>query len=142
RDSDLVHARNALVLALAKLAEYRDTDTGAHLQRLQIYSRALAEAAAALPGFAELIDGNFIEMLACCAPLHDIGKVGLPDHILLKPGKLDSQEREVMQTHTIIGADTLKEVARQHGFAVVFLQTAIDIARHHHERYDGRGYPD
>ncbi|HYT94227.1 MAG TPA: HD domain-containing phosphohydrolase [Gemmataceae bacterium] len=142
RDSDLVQARNALVLALAKLAEYRDTETGAHLLRLQTYSRFLARAAVGVPAFAGQLDDNFIEMLACCAPLHDIGKVGLPDHILLKPGKLEPHERAVMQTHTIIGADTLGEVARQHGFAVVFLQTAIDIARHHHERYDGRGYPD
>jgi response regulator RpfG family c-di-GMP phosphodiesterase len=142
RDSDLVQARNALVLALAKLAEYRDTDTGAHLLRLQSFSRRLAEAAARLPAFAGQIDANFIEMLACCAPLHDIGKVGLPDHILLKPGRLDPAERAVMQTHTVIGADTLREVARQHGFALVFLQTATDIARHHHERFDGKGYPD
>src|SRR5262249_4990844 len=116
RDSDLVQARNALALALAKLAEDRDTDTGAHLLRLQGFSRRLAEAAARRPAFAGQIDANFLEMLACCAPLHDIGKVGLPDHILLKPGRLEPQERAVMQTHTVIGADTLREVARQHGF--------------------------
>jgi response regulator RpfG family c-di-GMP phosphodiesterase len=131
-----------LVLALAKLVEYRDTETGAHLLRLQTYSRRLAEAAARLPAFASQIDRNFIDMLACCAPLHDIGKVGLPDHILLKPAKLEPDERVVMQTHTVIGADTLKEVARQHGFALGFLQMAMDITRHHHERYDGSGYPD
>jgi response regulator RpfG family c-di-GMP phosphodiesterase len=142
RDSDLVQARNALVLALAKLAEYRDTETGAHLLRLQSFSRRLAEAAARLPAFAGQIDANFIAMLAGCAPLHDIGKVGLPDHILLKPGRLEPAERAVMQTHTVIGAGTLREVARQHGFALVFLQMATDIARHHHERFDGRGYPD
>ncbi len=142
RDSDLIQARNALVLALAKLVEYRDTETGAHLLRLQTYSRRLAEAAAQQPAFAGQIDRNFIDMLACCAPLHDIGKVGLPDHILLKPAKLEPDERVVMQTHTVIGADTLKEVARQHGFALGFLQMAMDITRHHHERYDGNGYPD
>jgi response regulator RpfG family c-di-GMP phosphodiesterase len=142
RDSDLVHARNALVLALAELAAYRDAETGAHLLRLQRYSRALAEEAVDYPGFAGQIDGNFIHMLECCAPLHDIGKVGLPDHILLKPGKLDTNERIIMQTHTTIGADTLQKVAKQHGSAVAFLQMAIEIARHHHERYDGKGYPD
>lgn len=142
RDSDLIHARNALVLALAELVAYRDTETGAHLMRLQRYSRCLAEEAAGSPGFAGQIDDHFIQMLECCAPLHDIGKVGLPDHILLKPGMLDANERIIMQTHTTIGADTLQEVARQHGFAVAFFQTAIDIARHHHERYDGKGYPD
>jgi response regulator RpfG family c-di-GMP phosphodiesterase len=140
--SDLVHARNALVLALAKLVEYRDSETGAHLMRLQQYGRCLAEEAAVTPTFASQIDANFILMLECCAPLHDIGKVGLPDHILLKPGKLDADERIIMQAHTLIGGDTLKAVLQQHGTAVAFLQMAIDIARHHHERYDGTGYPD
>jgi HD-GYP domain-containing protein (c-di-GMP phosphodiesterase class II) len=80
--------------------------------------------------------------LECCAPLHDIGKVGLPDHILLKEGRLDPEERIIMHSHTIIGADTLKDVAKEHGTALGFLQMAIDVARHHHERYDGKGYPD
>jgi response regulator RpfG family c-di-GMP phosphodiesterase len=142
RDSDLVQARNALVLALAKLVECRDTETGAHLLRLQNYSRRLANAARAMPSFAGHIDDNYVEMLACCAPLHDIGKVGLPDHILLKPATLDPDERLLMQKHTVLGADTLREVAQQHPFALAFLQMATDIARHHHERFDGRGYPD
>jgi response regulator RpfG family c-di-GMP phosphodiesterase len=142
REGDLVHARNALVLALAKLVEHRDTETGAHLLRLQRYSRCLAEAAADSPTFADQIDQHFIEMLECCTPLHDIGKVALPDHILLKPGKLTPDERVLMQTHTIIGAETLKEVAKHHGSALAFLQMAIDITRHHHERFDGQGYPD
>ncbi len=74
--------------------------------------------------------------------MHDIGKVALPDHILLKPGKLTPDERVLMQAHTVVGADILKRVAEQHGFAAAFLQTAIDITRHHHERFDGTGYPD
>jgi response regulator RpfG family c-di-GMP phosphodiesterase len=142
RAGDLIQARNALVLALAKLAEYRDTETGEHLLRIQVFSRRLAEEAAKVPIFAAQIDDNFIDMLACCAPLHDIGKVGLPDNILLKPSKLEPHERLQMQTHTTIGADTLQQVARQHGFALAFLNMSIDIARHHHERYDGHGYPD
>jgi response regulator RpfG family c-di-GMP phosphodiesterase len=81
-------------------------------------------------------------MLECCVPLHDIGKVGLPDHILRKPGKLDDDERVLMQAHTIIGSDTLMEVAREHGSSLAFLKVASDIARHHHERHDGTGYPD
>lgn len=142
RDSDLVQARNALVLALAKLVEYRDSETGSHLIRLQRYCRCLAAEAAQMATLREQIDGHFIDMLECCAPLHDIGKVGLPDHILMKPGKLTPDERVLMQAHTVIGADTLKEVAKQHGFALAFLQMAMDIARHHHERFDGNGYPD
>ncbi len=142
RTSDLVDARNALVLALAKLVEHRANETGAHLGRLQQYCRCLAEEAGRTPSLADQIDANFVELLECCAPLHDVGKVALPDHILLKPGKLDPEERVLMQTHTVIGAETLEEVAKQHGASVAFLQMAIDIARHHHERYDGTGYPD
>jgi putative two-component system response regulator len=142
RNSDLVHARNALVLALAEMVAYRDTESGAHLMRLQHYSRLLATEAAKNPGLAGQIDDNFIELLECCAPLHDIGKVGLPDYILLKPGKLAPDERVIMQTHTTIGAAVLQKVARKHAFAATFLQMSIDIARHHHERYDGGGYPD
>jgi response regulator RpfG family c-di-GMP phosphodiesterase/serine/threonine protein kinase len=142
RDSDLIHARNALVLALAKLVKHRDNDTGAHLTRLQRFCRCLAEEAATLPSFARQIDQHFIEMLECSAPLHDIGKLALPDHILLKPGRLAPEERILMQAHTVIGGDTLKDVAKQHSFATAFLHMAVDITRHHHERYDGTGYPD
>jgi response regulator RpfG family c-di-GMP phosphodiesterase/serine/threonine protein kinase len=142
RDCDLVQARNALVMALATLVERRDNDSVAHLFRLQQYARCLAEEAAKSPTFAGQIDRNFIDMLECCAPLHDIGKVGLPDHILYNPGKLTQDEQALMQTHTVIGADTLRQIIKQHGFATAFLQMAADIARHHHERYDGAGYPD
>src|ERR1019366_8859499 len=125
RNSDLVHARNALVLALAKLVEHRDSETGAHLARLQRYSRCLAENAAGMAIFAGQIDDNFIEMVGCCAPLHDIGKVALPDYILLKPGQLTPDERILMQAHTIISAETLLEVSKQHGAALAFLQMGI-----------------
>ena len=89
-----------------------------------------------------MLDANFIRTLEDSAPLHDIGKAALPDHILNKPGPLDPSERLHMQTHTTIGADTLREVARRHPFATGFLHMAIDIARSHHERWDGTGYPD
>lgn len=142
RDVELIRARNGLVLALAKLVEHRSTETGRHLLRLQRYSRVLAEETAMLPAYAPIIDTNFIRTLEDAAPLHDIGKAALPDHILSKPGLLDPSERLLMQTHTTIGADTLREVARQHPFATGFLHVAIDIARSHHERWDGTGYPD
>lgn len=151
RDSDLVHTRNALVLALSKLSEYRTNETGAHLVRLQRFCRLLAETLShrSDPPFPPLskggeggVDQAFITLLECCAPLHDIGNMGLPDHILNKAGKLDPEERLIMQTHTTIGAETLQMVARRHGQAVGFLQMAIDLVRHHHERYDGSGYPD
>lgn len=142
RDSDLVSVRNALVLGLTDLVCQRDVESIFHVMRLQRYARTLAEEATGIPALAKQIDRNFIQMLECCAPLHDIGKVGLPDYILGKAGNLDVEERLLMHTHTTIGAETLQNVARRHGSAVAFLQMAIDIARHHHERYDGQGYPD
>jgi response regulator RpfG family c-di-GMP phosphodiesterase len=142
RDSDLVHVRNALVLGLTDLVCRRDAEDLQHVLRLQRFCRILAEEATGVPSLVDQIDQNFIAMLECCAPLHDIGKAALPDYILNKVGNLDVEERLMMQTHTVIGAETLQNVAQRHGSAVAFLQMAIDIARHHHERYDGQGYPD
>ena len=142
RDSDLIQARNALVLALAEMVGQRDAETGAHLMRLRHYARRLAEEAGKSPSFANQIDDHFLQMLECCTPLHDIGKVGVPDHILQKPGRLSDEERLIMQRHTVIAAVTLQKVAKAHGFAIAFFQMAVDIARHHHERFDGNGYPD
>ncbi|HEY1186324.1 MAG TPA: HD domain-containing phosphohydrolase, partial [Gemmata sp.] len=142
RDGELIRARNGLVLALAKIVEHRSAESGKHLIRIQRYCRVLAEAAGAQPRFAGQIDATFIRVLEDAVPLHDIGKAALPDYILNKPGPLDPGERVLMQAHTTIGADTLREVARQHPFATGFLHVAIDIARGHHERWDGTGYPD
>ncbi len=142
RDSDLVRARHAMVMGLAKLVRYRENASDAHLLRLERYCRCLAEEAAKLPEFADQIDANFVDLLCCCAPLHDIGKVGLPDYILMKPGKLEADERIIMQSHTITGADLLAAIAKQQGSPLAFLKMAPEIARHHHERFDGTGYPD
>jgi response regulator RpfG family c-di-GMP phosphodiesterase len=142
RECELSRARGALVLALAKLVEQRSSETGSHLVRMQRFCRILADAAAADPAFAGRIEPCFPAMLESCAPLHDIGKVALPDHILLKPGRLDAQERLLMQAHPVLAADTLDEVARHSAFSEPFLRMARDIARHHHERWDGTGYPD
>jgi putative two-component system response regulator len=131
-----------LIFAMAKMAELRGLETGAHLLRLQGYVRVLAEEAARLPAFAGSIDPAFIRMLERCVLLHDIGKVAIPDHILLKPGRLDDEERSVMESHTLVGASILEAITRQHGASLAFLQMATDIARNHHERYDGNGYPD
>jgi response regulator RpfG family c-di-GMP phosphodiesterase/serine/threonine protein kinase len=142
RTSDLSELRTALVLALAGLSRLRDGDAGRHLDRMARYARHLGESAGKMPCFAEQIDQAFVDMLACCSPLHDIGKVGLPDHILLKPGKLSEEERLQMQAHTTLGADMLAGLIEKHPAARAFLDMAADIIRHHHERFDGTGYPD
>jgi putative two-component system response regulator len=142
RDVDLAQARSALVLALASVVGQRSAETEAHLLRVQHYARLLAEAAARVKPFDGPIDAEFVRDLECCAPLHDVGTVALPDHILHKPGKLDAEERLVMQSHTTIGADLLRKVLERYGTGVRFLTTAVALARHHHERHDGTGYPD
>ncbi len=142
RESELVHTRNALVLALSRLVQYRRNDTTGRLLRLRRYCRCLAEAAAGEPAFAGQIDPEFIRALDYGVPLYDLGTVVLPDHILHSPGKLDLDGDLVFQSHTTIGAEILGEIAREHGPAVAFLQMAVDVARYHHERWDGRGYPD
>ncbi|HEV3115990.1 MAG TPA: protein kinase [Gemmataceae bacterium] len=142
RDADLHQAQQVLVFALARMIELRGAETGGHLARMQNYVRVLAEEAARLPAFSQQIEDAFIRTLERSVVLHDVGKVALPDHILLKAGKLDPEERLVMETHTTAGADLLAALARQQGVASGFLQMAIDIARHHHERHDGTGYPD
>jgi response regulator RpfG family c-di-GMP phosphodiesterase len=142
RDVDLYQTQDVLIFAMAKMAELRGLETGAHLLRLQGYVRVLAEEAQRLPAFASRIDDTFVRMLERCVLLHDIGKVAVPDHILLKPGQFDAVERSIMESHTAVGAEILAAVAQQHGAPLAFLQMATDIARHHHERYDGSGYPD
>lgn len=142
KSGELMHARSALVLALARLVEARSSETGPHLMRLQKYARILGEAAAARPRFAGRLTDDFLRTVEAAAPLHDIGKVAVPDHVLNKPGRLTDDERKQMQTHAAAGADTLESVTAEFPFAVSFFRTAIEIARHHHERWDGKGYPD
>ncbi|HEX4589586.1 MAG TPA: HD domain-containing phosphohydrolase, partial [Gemmataceae bacterium] len=142
KDVDLVSARNALVLALARLVGARSDETAAHLSRIQQYCRALGEEAIAGSDFGPAVDTAFVNMLEACSPLHDIGKLVLPDTVLKKPGKLDAEERLHMESHAAVGADQLREVANEHGFAAGFFHMAVDVVRHHHERWNGTGYPD
>jgi putative two-component system response regulator len=142
REGELVAARGALVLALAKLAEARSNETGAHLLRVRRYCEVLCEAAAATPRFADRLPPEVRQAICQAAPLHDIGKVAIPDAILNKPGRLTAEEFEVMKGHAAAGADTLAEVGQQYQFASAFLHTACEIARSHHEKWSGAGYPD
>ncbi len=142
RDTDLLQTRNSLIVSLARLVDHRDARGRNHTSRIQRYCRILAEAAMNAAPFTGQIDKHFVELLESVAPLHDIGKIALPDHILLKGGTLGPEERILMQTHTTGASDTLQDVARHHPGAAGFLRMAIDVVRHHHERYDGTGYPD
>lgn len=135
-----LETRDLAIFALAKLAESRDPETGAHLERVRSYSRALARQLAKNPRFAEEVDENYIHLIYLTSPLHDIGKVGVPDHVLLKPGRLTADEFEIMKTHTTLGAETLDAAVREYPGAR-FLQMARNIAATHHEWLDGSGYP-
>jgi cyclic di-GMP phosphodiesterase len=128
--------------ALARLAETRDPETGNHLRRTQAYVRALANKLKSHPRFADFLTDRTIGLLAKSAPLHDIGKVGIPDHILLKPGKLSPEEWEIMKTHARLGSEAIEQAERDAEKPVEFLALAKQIAHWHHERWDGGGYPD
>ena len=135
-----VESRDVTIFTLAKLAEFRDPETGAHLERVRGYSRALARQLQHTPEFRETIDDEFVRLVYETSPLHDIGKVAIPDSILLKPGRLTEQEFDVMKTHTSHAAQMLAEAIQEFPNAA-FLRMAHDIALAHHERYDGSGYP-
>ena len=137
---DVVAIQDAAVFTLAKVAESRDQETGGHLTRMRAYSQILGEELAREGPYADQISGQFLDDLYRSSPMHDIGKVGIRDEILLKPGRLTLDEFETMQQHTIIGANILDQaVARLRGGG--FLAMAALIARFHHERFDGTGYP-
>lgn len=130
------------IRALAHLAETRDPETGNHILRTQSYVERMATGLQGHPRFAAILDERYIDLLALSAPLHDIGKVGIPDSILLKPGKLTSQEWEIMKTHSVLGSEAIERAERDIEEPLAFLSVAKEIARWHHEKWDGSGYPD
>lgn len=134
-------SKDIVIFALAKLAESRDEDTGNHLERVSHYSKFLAEAIMDGPNQPPDLDRMMIDNIFLTSPLHDIGKVGIPDYILLKPGRLDDNEFDIMKSHSEIGYNTLSE-ALQKAPQAGYLRIAAEIALHHHEKYDGSGYPD
>jgi putative two-component system response regulator len=134
--------QDATIVALSSLAEMRDPETGHHILRTQNYLRELArEVRRANPRLAGELDDEAINLLYKSAPLHDIGKVAIPDHILLKPGKLEAAEFEVMKTHAEVGRNALEMAEATLEGASTFLSRAREIAYGHHERWDGSGYP-
>lgn len=141
RTCDLQAIQDVTIHAMASLAETRDNETGNHIRRTQHYVRVLAEALAGQPRFAAQLDAQRIDMMCKSAPLHDIGKVGIPDHILLKPGRLTAEEFEIMKTHTTLGRDAIDHAEAQLGMPLEFLACAKEIAYSHQEKWDGSGYP-
>jgi len=161
RASDLLRDRNAFleaeverrlgenqliqdvsIHALARLAEIRDQETGNHLRRTQGYVRELGRQLQQHPRFAGQLSDRTLDLLAKSAPLHDIGKVGIPDYILRKPGPLDPEEWAIMKTHAKLGSDAIEQAERDALRPVAFLTLAKEIAHYHHERWDGGGYPE
>lgn len=140
RENQLI--QEVSIHALAHLAETRDPETGNHLRRTQSYVRALARQLRGQPGFEVLDSDVYVELLAKSAPLHDIGKVGIPDAILLKPGGLTPEEWDIMKTHPRLGAEAIERAEHEARQTVEFLTVAKQIVRWHHERWDGSGYPD
>jgi adenylate cyclase len=142
RTRDLFEAQDSIIFSLSVLAESRDKDTGRHILRTQRYVGMLARQLATTPKYAHLTPSD-IEMFSKSAPLHDIGKVGIPDSILQKPGKLTDEEYTIMKTHPLIGAETLGRIMRNTGQPEKhhFLTYARDMIEAHHERWDGEGYP-
>jgi len=136
----LVRTRDAVIFGLAKLADSRDGDTGEHLERMSAYATTLATALQRHPKYAVKITPAFIREIGISAALHDIGKVGIEDRILLKGGLLSAEERETMQTHTELGGKCLREIEQRLGGSN-FLQMAREITLAHHERWNGSGYP-
>jgi len=136
----LHNARMATILGLAKLAEYRDEGTGTHLERIREYAKIIAEEMAKNPKYAGLITPEYIEDIYQSSILHDIGKVGIPDAVLLKPGRLSDEEFDVIKRHTNLGGDAIKAIEMQiEGQS--FLALGKEIAYNHHEKWDGSGYP-
>ncbi len=138
---EISDSQMAIILAVTKLAEFRDDETGHHIERTRTFCKILAEQIRLNPSYTQSISDAYVENIFHAAPLHDIGKVGIPDSILLKPDKLTPSEFEIMKTHTMIGARTL-QAARGKYPKNAFVNMGIAIAHHHHERWDGTGYPD
>jgi putative two-component system response regulator len=137
---EISDSQMATIFALAKLAESRDGETGKHIERVQLYCKLLAASLAEQPSYVSRIEESFIENIFLASPLHDIGKVAIRDHILLKQGELTPEEFEEMKLHTTLGAQTLEAVRKRYP-RNEFLRLGIEIARCHHERWDGKGYP-
>jgi putative two-component system response regulator len=142
RTEELAHVQDVTIIGFATLAEFRDQETGAHIVRTQQHIRLLAQYLSIHPRFSRYLGSEEIDLLYKSAPLHDIGKIAVPDRILLKPGKLTPEEFEEMKKHTIYGRDAIARAEQALGDSKnSFLRLAREIAYTHHEKWDGNGYP-
>lgn len=141
RMKEISTVQEASIMAMAILAETRDHETGFHIQRAKLYIRELAEHMGRMEAYKAFLTPDRIRMIVLSSPLHDIGKVGIPDQILLKPGKLTPEEYEIMKNHAVLGGDAILSVEKLIGGAETFLTCAREIAYFHHEKWDGSGYP-
>lgn len=143
RTAEILAVQDVTINAMASLAETRDNETGNHIRRTQRYVKVLAEKVRFNPRYAHFLnDDKTIELLFKSAPLHDIGKVGIPDRILLKPGRFEPEEFEIMKTHTTLGRDAILQAEKDLGMEMPFLKYAKEIAYGHQEKWDGSGYPE
>ena len=142
RTREVVAIQDVTILAMASMAETRDPETGNHIRRTQFYVKALAERLKEHPRFSAVLTDSCIKLLFKSAPLHDIGKVGIPDRILLKPGRFEPHEFEIMKTHTTLGRAAIEHAERSLGTPMAFLSIAKEIAYSHQEKWDGSGYPE
>lgn len=141
RTQELQAIQDVTIMVLASLAETRDVDTGNHIRRTQLYVKALAQKLATSPRFAARLDEHTVELICKSAPLHDIGKVGIPDAVLRKQANLRPDEFELIKTHTRLGRDAIEHAELKLGREVPFLRFAKEIAFCHQEKWDGSGYP-
>jgi putative two-component system response regulator len=142
RTREVSAIQDVTIQAMASLAETRDSDTGNHIRRTQFYVKALTIKLKSHPNYNTYLTDSMIEMIFKSAPLHDIGKVGIPDRILLKPGRFEPEEFEIMKTHTTLGRDAIQAAENSLGLQVEFLSIAKEIAYGHQEKWDGSGYPE
>ena len=140
KDKEIFESQLATIFSLVKLAESRDDQTGAHIERVAVFCKLLANNLSNNTKYKDYINDDYVDKLFKASPLHDIGKVGIPDSILLKPDKLSAAEFEIMKTHTTIGANTLSDVKKKYPDNKL-LELGINITHFHHEKWDGTGYP-
>ncbi|MFM9998198.1 MAG: HD domain-containing phosphohydrolase [Burkholderiaceae bacterium] len=141
RTEEMIAVQDFTILVMTSLAQTRDSETGNHIRRTQHYVHALSRKLQSHPRFAALLSDAYIELLLKSAPMHDIGKVGIPDRILLKPDRYEPAEMDIMKTHAVLGRDAIEYAENLLGHRIAFLTVAKEIAYSHHEKWDGSGYP-